>query len=90
MSIAAASQALWLDCELRGLPWELLCDDDTLLTAQADTPFSRYLATDQPWSGAIAARPIRVLAVICNPIDLQAKYTLPQADMKLEEKTLTQ
>ncbi len=74
--------------ELRGLPWELMRDDDDLLAAQADTPFSRYLATDQPWGGVIAARPIRVLVVISNPIDLQTKYNLPQADMKLEEKTL--
>ncbi len=74
--------------ELRGLPWELLRDDDDVLSAAAHTPFSRYLPTDQAWGGAIAARPIRVLAVISNPIDLQAKYGLPIAVFELEEMAL--
>ena len=74
--------------ELRGLPWELLRDDDDILAAQADTPFSRYLATEQPWGGAITARPIRVLAVISNPTDLQAKYDLPPADVLVETSAL--
>jgi hypothetical protein len=67
---------------------ELLQCDDDVLSAAAHTPFSRYLPTDQAWGGAIAARPIRVLAVISNPIDLHAKYGLPQAEVNLEEQTL--
>jgi hypothetical protein len=74
--------------ELRSLPWELLRDDDDILAAQADTPFSRYLATEQPWGGAIAARPIRVLAVISNPTDLKEKYDLPSADVSVETSAL--
>jgi hypothetical protein len=74
--------------ELRGLPWELLRDDADSLAADAATPFSRYLATDQAWGGPIEARPIRVLAVISNPIDLQAKYNLPPADVELETRLL--
>ena len=74
--------------ELRALPWELLRDDDDILAAQADTPFSRYLATDQAWGGAITVRPIRVLAVVSNPIDLQTKYDLPPADVSLETAAL--
>jgi hypothetical protein len=74
--------------ELRGLPWELLRDDDDILAAQADTPFSRYLATEKPWGGAIAARPIRILAVISDPSDLTEKYGLPRVDVTDETNTL--
>ena len=74
--------------ELRGLPWEVLRDDDDILAAQAGTPFSRYLATDQPWGGAIAARPIRILAVISNPSDLVTKYELPPAEVPAETVAL--
>jgi hypothetical protein len=74
--------------ELRGLPWELLRDDDDILAATAHTPFSRYLATDQPWGGAIAARPIRILAVISNPTDLATKYELPPAAVPTETAAL--
>jgi hypothetical protein len=74
--------------ELRGLPWELLRDADDLLAAQAATPFSRYLPTDQPWGGAIAARPIRILAAISNPGDLADKYNLPPADVAVETNAL--
>jgi hypothetical protein len=74
--------------ELHALPWELLCDEIDLLAADADTPFSRYLAVSREWGTAIAVRPIRVLAVISNPIDLEEKYGLPQADVDLETQAL--
>ncbi len=37
--------------ELYMLPWELLQDDSTMLSVQADTRFSRYLPIAFPWSG---------------------------------------
>ena len=74
--------------ELRGLPWELLRDDVDILAAQADTPFSRYLPTEKPWGGAIAARPIRILAIISNPSDLADKYGLSPANVSTETSLL--
>ena len=74
--------------ELHALPWELLRDGDELIAADADTPFSRYLAIGKEWGRALADRPIRVLAAISNPIDLGAKYGLPPADVELEARTL--
>jgi len=74
--------------ELHTLPWELLRDDQDLLAADADSPFSRYLAVSREWGQAIAERPIRVLAVISNPADLAEKYSLPAADVELEAQAL--
>ena len=74
--------------ELHALPWELLRDGDELIAADADTPFSRYLAIGKEWGRALGERPIRVLAAISNPIDLDAKYDLPPADVELEARTL--
>ena len=74
--------------ELHALPWELLQEGQAMLAAQSDTPFSRYLPIALPWGGEVKERPIRVLVVISNPDDLQAKYELPQADVALERKAL--
>ena len=81
--------------ELHTLPWELLLAGSTtqlgapvMLSAQTDTPFSRYLPVALPWGGAVEERPIRVLVVISNPDDLESKYHLPPADMTLEKKSL--
>jgi tetratricopeptide (TPR) repeat protein len=74
--------------ELHALPWELLHDGTNLLSAQVDTPFSRYLPVARPWGGAIAQRPIKVLVAISNPNDLHSKYDLPQVDVALEIKIL--
>jgi hypothetical protein len=74
--------------ELNALPWELLRDDQDLLAADADSPFSRYLAVSREWGRAIAERPIRVLAVISNPKDIEEKYGLPPADVELEARAL--
>jgi hypothetical protein len=73
---------------LHALPWELLRDDQDLLAADAGSPFSRYLAVSREWGQAIAERPIRVLAVISNPKDIEEKYGLPPADVELEAQTL--
>jgi hypothetical protein len=74
--------------ELHALPWELLRDGSELIAADADTPFSRYLAIGKEWGHALAERPIRVLAVISTPSDLKDKYDLPAADVELEQRTL--
>jgi hypothetical protein len=75
--------------ELNALPWELLCDKIDLLAADADTPFSRYLAVSREWGTAIDERPIRILAVISNPIDLKDRYPdVEPADVKAETQAL--
>ncbi len=70
--------------ELHALPWELLQQDAVMLSANTDTPFSRYLPIALPWGGAVLERPIRVLVVISNPTDLQSKYDLAPVDVDLE------
>ena len=82
---------LWLDVdvpELHKLPWELMQEDEVMLAASADTPFSRYLPDDSPWGGAVKERPIRVLAVISNPEDLVDSYNLPSVDVVAEREIL--
>ena len=74
--------------ELHTLPWEMLQDEAHLLSASADTPFSRYLPVALPWGSAVDERPIKVLIAISNPSDLEKKYGLPQADVALEEEIL--
>lgn len=74
--------------ELHALPWELLQQGPVMLSAQADTPFSRYLPIALPWSGPVEERPIRVLAVIADPEDLQSRYNLAPVDIALERESL--
>ncbi len=74
--------------ELHALPWELLCDANTMFSARADVPFSRYLPVALPWSGT-ASEPIRVLVVIANPADLDA-YHLAPVDVPAERASLEQ
>ena len=74
--------------ELHALPWELLHDGRAMLSAHADTPFSRYLPVDLPWGQTIMVRPIRILAVISNPSDLETKYDLAAADVPVEKHLL--
>jgi hypothetical protein len=74
--------------ELHALPWELLQEGPATLSAQTDTPFSRYLPIALPWGGTVEERPVRALVVISNPDDLKEKYDLPPADVALERKAL--
>ena len=74
--------------ELHALPWELLADNATMLSANAGTPFSRYLPVALPWGGEVEERPIRVLVVISNPADLASKYSLAPLDVDLEREIL--
>jgi hypothetical protein len=81
---------LWIDhdvADLHALPWELLRVDDVLLSANAATPFSRYLPATTPWETDVTARPLRVLAVISNPTDL-ANYGLPPVNAEVEHALL--
>jgi hypothetical protein len=86
---------LWIDArapELHAVPWELLYEGDavsgTILSANADTPFSRYLATPEPWGGVVKEHPIRVLAVLSNPEDLEDMYNLVHLDVDVEQAIL--
>ncbi|MCP4592942.1 MAG: hypothetical protein GY842_19575, partial [bacterium] len=74
--------------ELHALPWELLQDDSITLSAQADTPFSRYLPIALPWGGPVEERPIRMLVVISNPSDLEEKHNLAPVDVAQERERL--
>ncbi|MBN2392953.1 MAG: CHAT domain-containing protein [Anaerolineae bacterium] len=81
---------LWIDpdaVELHLLPWELLWGDNTMLSANGSTPFSRYLPSSKPWGGVVEERPIRVLAVISNPDDLK-EYNLPKLNGEKEREIL--
>ncbi len=73
---------------LHSLPWELLHEGPVMLSAQADTPFSRYLPIALPWSGPVEERPIRMLVVIANPADLEAKYDLAPVEVDVEREIL--
>jgi len=74
--------------ELHTLPWETLHEGPVMLSAQADTPFSRYLPIALPWGGPVEERPIRVLVVISSPDDVESKYNLARVDLTLERDNL--
>jgi hypothetical protein len=80
--------------KLHAIPWELLRPDDdpsqSPLAASADTPFSRYLAVPKPWGGTVEEHPIRVLALISDPQDLEDVYNLPPLDVDVEQDILRQ
>ncbi len=75
--------------ELHLIPWELLQDEQGLLSACADTPFSRYLPVALPWGGATTERPLKVLVLIANPSNL-ADYGLPPVQVTEEWQSLRQ
>ncbi len=74
--------------KLHALPWELLQENNVLLSANAATPLARYLPVALPWSGEVEERPIRVLIVISNPDDVESKYNLAQLDVTVEREIL--
>ena len=74
--------------ELHNIPWELLSEDNVTFSAAAQTPFSRYLPVALPWGNTAEERPIRVLAVISSPEDIQSQYNLTPLDTILERQTL--
>jgi phosphoglycolate phosphatase-like HAD superfamily hydrolase len=81
---------LWIDrdaADLHTLSWELLRADDVLLSANAATPFSRYLPATTPWETDVTACPLRVLAAISNPVDLET-YRLSPVEVEVERTLL--
>lgn len=74
--------------ELHVLPWEALQEDGAMLSAQVDTPFSRYLPIALPWGGPVEERPIRALVIVSNPDDIESKYNLPPVDVEAEQANL--
>jgi hypothetical protein len=78
--------------ELHAIPWELLRPDDAAsnaaLSADADTPFSRYLAVSKPWGSAVEERPLRVLAFISSPNDIEEAFDLTSLDLDVEQAAL--
>ncbi len=73
--------------ELHTLPWELLHEEAGMLSANANTPFSRYLPIALPWGSPVEARPIRILVTIANPDDL-SQYNLAPLDVTQERQIL--
>ena len=73
--------------ELHALPWELLQEENVVLAAHTNTPFSRYLRIALPWGGPVVERPIRVLVVISNPDDLES-HNLATIDVEQERENL--
>ena len=59
--------------ELHAVPWEMLYGDDVMLAANAQTPFALF--TLVAVGESVKTRPVRVLAVISNPKDLQARWS---------------
>jgi hypothetical protein len=81
---------LWIDrdaADLHALPWELLRVNNIMVSANAATPFSRYLPATTPWKTGVTARPLRVLAAISNPADLE-EYGLPPVKVEVERALL--
>jgi hypothetical protein len=78
--------------ELHAIPWELLRESGSglvteTLSADADTPFSRYMAGEWHPGKPVRGRPIKLLAVIANPANL-ADYGLSSIDAKVERQNL--
>jgi hypothetical protein len=68
---------LWLDAsDLQALPWERLYHpfrgQRLPLTTSTLTPFSRYTSLEAAEFAPVTARPLRLLLVLANPVDLPA------------------
>lgn len=78
--------------ELHALPWEVLRDAISPATARhlaasGATPFSRYLAGQWRPGRPILERPVRILAAIAGPKNLD-DYGLAALDLNLERRAL--
>jgi hypothetical protein len=78
--------------ELHAIPWELLRDASPgtapqTLTADASTPFSRYLAGQWRPGSPVIIRPIRLLVAIANPTGL-TDYRLAELDVEAERRAI--
>ncbi|MDF1512792.1 MAG: CHAT domain-containing protein [Anaerolineae bacterium] len=74
--------------ELHVLPWEIMYDGIGHLSANPQTPFSRYYPVPKAWGQPLMSHPIRVLGVISNPRDLRDRYQLNNLDVDLEKYIL--
>ncbi len=64
---------LWIDAEapeLHVLPWEAAVVDGVMLSANANSPFSRYLPSDTQWGKMQPVQSFKVLVAISNPENL--------------------
>jgi mannose-6-phosphate isomerase-like protein (cupin superfamily) len=59
--------------ELHALPWELVRDEGRALAADAHTPFSRFVPSDQVVHTRPTRRPVRLLVAIANPQGLSER-----------------
>ena len=78
--------------ELDALPWELLSENQEAdnfkpLAADADTPFSRFIAGEWNPGQPLADHPITLLAAIANPDGLDG-YKLAAINAAVETETL--
>ena len=78
--------------DLHALPWETLSELDenglSQVLATADqTPLSRYIANSTLPMQAVAERPLKMLALIANPANLE-EFGLPALDYALEQTIL--
>jgi tetratricopeptide (TPR) repeat protein len=81
---------LWIEqgaAELHALPWEMLPIGATVVAAMADTPFCRYLPSQESWGRPVMKGKLRVLVVISNPDDLR-RYNLTPVNVKRERTAL--
>ena len=72
--------------ELGNLPWEFIYDSslNRFLALSVETPLVRYLETSQVIQPLIIKPPLRILAMICGPIDY------PKLDVEREWENLQQ
>jgi len=72
---------------LHELPWELLRWQGQWIAADPRAPFSRFLESTVEWGAPPAAWPVRVLAAISNPSDLDY-LDLPTVDVAAERRAI--
>jgi len=65
---------------LHGVPWELMETGGQMICASGNSPFSRYLPVSVPWSGALDAESVKLLAVVAAPVDLEEEFAAVQEE----------
>ncbi|MDM8519240.1 SUMF1/EgtB/PvdO family nonheme iron enzyme [Anaerolineales bacterium HSG6] len=77
--------------ELHAIPWELLRDGQATppeaITADSRLPFSRYLAGQWEVLQPLEERPIKILALLANPRNLD-DYKLQQIEIETEKEII--
>jgi hypothetical protein len=82
---------LWVDdeaVELHALPWERLYHlsrgHPVPITTSTQTPFSRYTSLETPEPPPVTERPIKMLAVISNPLNLPGGLAPANIEVEIE------